>query len=99
MNRRKFARVLELLRQQQDVEISPDTTDLFRRACDQHAQRTDKERSLTDRISFTVMAERGIIDSLTSDHQIEQGRFRGLLRDRFRADGGVNVEEVGRFEN
>lgn len=81
MNRRKFARLLELLRQQPDVEIVPASTDLFRRACDLHAQRTDKEWSLTDCISFTVMAERRIMDSLTSDHHFEQAGFRRLLHD------------------
>ena len=79
--RQKFVRLLDLLREQQDVEIVASTSDLFRRGTDFFAARPDKEWSLTDCISFVVMNERSITDALTSDHHFEQAGFRILLKD------------------
>ena len=79
--RQQFIRLLDLLRQQPDVEIVPSTSDLFRRGTDFFSARPDKEWSLTDCISFVVMNERGITDTLTSDHHFEQAGFRVLLKD------------------
>ena len=42
--------------------------------------RWDKEWSLTDRISFVVMTERGLIDALTADHHFEQAGFRAAFK-------------------
>jgi predicted nucleic acid-binding protein len=44
------------------------------------AERTDKEWSLTDCLSFIVLAERGITRALTYDHLFEQAGFEALLR-------------------
>ena len=41
--------------------------------------RPDKEWSLTDCISFEVMAELGLTEALTADHHFEQAGFRALL--------------------
>jgi len=41
--------------------------------------RMDKEWSLTDCISFKVMKDRGISESITSDHHFEQAGFEKLL--------------------
>ena len=41
--------------------------------------RLDKEWSLTDCISFTVMKDRSIDKALTSDHHFEQTGFEKLL--------------------
>jgi uncharacterized protein len=79
--RQKFIRLLDLLREQPDVEIVSSTSDLFRRGTDFFSARPDKEWSLTDCISFVVMNERGISDALTSDHHFEQAGFRILLKD------------------
>lgn len=78
-NRPRFARLLELLRQQADVEIVPASSGLFQRGAALHAQRPDKEWSLTDCTSFVVMRERGLADALTSDHHFEQAGFRRLM--------------------
>ena len=61
--RQKFIRLLDLLREQPDVEIVSSTSDLFRRGTDFFSTRPDKEWSLTDCISFVVMNERGITDA------------------------------------
>ena len=78
--RQKFVRLLQLLREQADVEIVPSTSDLFRRGARLFSARPDKE-SLTDCISFVVMNERAINDALTNDHHFEQAGFRILLKD------------------
>ena len=75
----RFTRLLALLRQQADVEILPASSSLFRRGCELHAKRLDKEWSLTDCISFVVMEERGLTGALTSDHHFEQAGFSVLL--------------------
>ena len=41
--------------------------------------RPDKSWSLTDCISFVVMAERGITEALTGDHHFEQAGYRALI--------------------
>jgi uncharacterized protein len=46
--RQQFIRLLDLLRQQPDVQIVPSTSDLFRRGTDFFSARPDKEWSLTD---------------------------------------------------
>lgn len=79
-NRPRFARLLELLRAQADVEIVPASSELFQHGGELHAQRPDKEWSLTDCTSFVVMKERGVEDALTSDQHFEQAGFRALIR-------------------
>jgi predicted nucleic acid-binding protein len=44
------------------------------------ARRPDKSWSLTDCISFVVMADRGLTEALTGDRHFEQAGFRALLR-------------------
>jgi predicted nucleic acid-binding protein len=40
----------------------------------------DKNYSLCDAVSFQLMQERGILESLTTDHHFEQAGFQRLLR-------------------
>lgn len=53
---------------------------LFRAGLSLHRQRLDKHWSLTDCISFVVMAERGIRRALAYDHHFEQAGYEALLR-------------------
>jgi len=78
-NRSRFSRLLELLHSQADVEIVSASSELFRLGCELHAQRLDKEWSLTDCTSFAVMNQRGLEEALTSDHHFEQAGFRPLI--------------------
>ena len=52
----------------------------FDRGMTLHGARPDKDWSLTDWISFAVMAELRLTDALTGDHHFEQAGFRALLR-------------------
>jgi uncharacterized protein len=79
-NRGRFARLLELLQTQPDVEIFPASTGLFRQGCELHALRPDKEWSLTDCTSFVVMKERAVEQALTSDQHFTQAGFQELMR-------------------
>jgi predicted nucleic acid-binding protein len=45
-----------------------------------YRDRTDKNWSLTDCLSFNLMRERGIMEALSSDHHFEQAGFRILLK-------------------
>jgi predicted nucleic acid-binding protein len=74
-NRPRFARLLELLREQADVEIVTANTLWFWRGCEFHARHADKERSLTDCIFF-VLRERKITEAVTTDCRFEQAGFR-----------------------
>ena len=78
-NRTVFARFLELLRNQDDVEIVPVSSELFQEGCTLHAQRADKEWSLTDCPSFVTMKTRGIDRALTADHHFAQAGFKVLM--------------------
>ena len=62
------------------VDTVPPSEDLFNRGLDLYARRMDKSWSLTDCISFVVMADRGLTEALTGDHHFEQAGFRALLR-------------------
>ena len=80
-DRASFLGVLDAaLRTNPAAEIVPADDELFEAEVDLYARRPDKEWSLTDCISFVVMAHRGIVEALTGDHHFEQAGFRALLR-------------------
>ncbi|WP_367872665.1 type II toxin-antitoxin system VapC family toxin [Luteolibacter sp. Populi] len=62
------------------VRIEPVTEAQFTRGLDLYLSRPDKEWSLTDCISFVVMADEGLTQALTGDHHFEQAGFVALLR-------------------
>ncbi|MGO9597467.1 MAG: type II toxin-antitoxin system VapC family toxin [Isosphaeraceae bacterium] len=68
------------LRRNPAVNIVPPSEDLFNRGLDLYVRRMDKSWSLTDCISFAVMADRGLTEALTRDHHFEQVGFQTLLR-------------------
>ena len=63
------------------VEIFPLSEDLYRRGFELFRRRHDKEWSLVDCMSFVVMQDRRLQESLTTDEHFEQAGFRALLRE------------------
>ena len=68
--------LLDTIATSEDVERIPADARLWTRGVELYGDRLDKEWSLTDCISFVVMAGRGISDALTADHHFEQAGSR-----------------------
>ena len=62
------------------VRIIPADTRLFQRGVEFFGCRPDKRWSLTDCMSFVVMADEGILEALTGDRDFEQAGFTALLK-------------------
>jgi predicted nucleic acid-binding protein len=63
-----------------DFTVVPASDELLRRGIELYGQRLDKEWSLTDCISFSVMHELGLTEAATGDHHFEQAGFTALLK-------------------
>lgn len=63
----------------EEIEVIWVDHDLHDRAMALLNQRNDKAWSLCDSVSFVVMEERGVAESLTTDHNFEQAGFIRLL--------------------
>jgi hypothetical protein len=61
-------------------EFLPASAELLEAGLGLHAERPDKEWSLTDCISLIVMHERGLTRALAYDHHFEQAGLEALLR-------------------
>jgi len=79
-DRQAFIDFHSALRGDAAVKIIPSNSELFAAGVELYAERSDKEWSLTDCISFVVMKRDGLTDALTGDHHFEQAGFRALLR-------------------
>ena len=53
---------------------------VYQTGFDLYEARSDKDWSLTDCISFTVMTQRGLSEALTADHHFEQAGFRAVFK-------------------
>jgi uncharacterized protein len=80
VNRRAFQQIISSLRAVASNEIVSLSDDLFEKGVKLYDARPDKHWSLTDCVSFVVMAERGLQDALTGDHHYEQAGFTALLK-------------------
>jgi predicted nucleic acid-binding protein len=80
VNRAKVHALLAHLRSAERYEIVSASSELFEAGVQLHAERPDKEWSLTDCISFVVMDGRGITRALAYDQHFEQAGFEALLR-------------------
>lgn len=73
-------KTIERIRQHPMFEVVPCTPAIFQAGYTLYANRTDKDWSLTDCISFAVMTQRGLTDALTADVHFEQAGFRAIFR-------------------
>jgi predicted nucleic acid-binding protein len=80
--RDKFLELVDFLNIRPHVEIVPSTPARFEAGFRLYRQRSDKNWSLTDCLSFEVMRSFGLTDALTADHHFEQAGFVALLKDR-----------------
>lgn len=67
------------LRHLKTINIFPASTELLHSGWLLYCDRSDKEWSLTDCISFEVMMAEGITKAFTSDHHFEQAGFTKLI--------------------
>ncbi len=79
-NRRLLIPLIRQFNADRRSRIIPPDTKLFEQGLALYGKRPDKEWSLTDCISFTVMKREGLIDALTGDHHFEQAGFNALLK-------------------
>ena len=80
-----FQKLLGVLEEDGHVKIIPARHELFRHGLTLYFERPDKEWSLTDCISFTVMQDEGLMEALTGDHHFAQAGFTILLPPEQRA--------------
>lgn len=78
--RRAIRRVLDDLHSNPENVVHSPNQQLWDEALDLYDARPDKQWSLTDCVSFTIMEQMGITDALTGDHHFEQAGFRALLK-------------------
>ncbi len=67
------------LKDTDDVEIVPASSDLFSSGFELYKSRADKEWSLVDFTSFVIMNEYNIAEAFTEDHHFEQASSTKLL--------------------
>lgn len=81
--RRLTHRFLQRIEKDQSTRIIEANSYWYARGLQLYGSRPDKSWSLTDCISFEVMAEHQIHDVLTADHHFTQAGFRALLSPPF----------------
>jgi len=80
INRPRIQALVAHLRASPQFEIVAASADMFEAGLVLHAERSDKEWSLTDCISFLIMQKLGLTQALTFDLHFEQAGFEALLR-------------------
>ena len=78
-NRALAVRLIEQVASSARFRVVRGSDDLFERGFDLYRRREDKAWSLTDCISFVVMADEGLAEALTGDRHFGQAGFTALL--------------------
>ncbi len=73
-------RFVTLLRTAVKTRIMPASEELLERGFALYANRRDKAWSLTDCLSFVVMADERLTEALTGDHHFVQAGYHALMR-------------------
>ena len=79
-DRALFVDLVKVLRSDPQTMIVPSDRGVFDAGLNLYVRRQDKDWSFTDCISFVVMQEWGLRESLTADHHFEQAGFVALLK-------------------
>jgi predicted nucleic acid-binding protein len=79
LNRRLGVMLVEQVSREPRFRLVENSDGLCARGFDLYRCRADKEWSLTDCISFVVMADEGLTDALTVDRHFAQAGFTALL--------------------
>lgn len=74
-----IVRLLELIEADPRIKVIGASNSQFQRGVALYLARQDKYWSLTDCISFVMMQQRNIKESLTADQHFEQAGFKRLL--------------------
>lgn len=61
------------------VEVVPFEPELSGAAIDLYRSRADKDRNLTDCVTFMVMERRRLTEALTTDHHFEQAGLKAMM--------------------
>jgi predicted nucleic acid-binding protein len=77
--RRAAIRLLDSIEDDEDIEVITPSEELYNRALEIYRKHLDKEWGLTDCLSFVVMHDRGVLNSLTADDHFRQAGFTALL--------------------
>lgn len=78
--RRVAVQLIDRALNEQNIEVIPQTPELFIAALTLYKNRLDKNWSYADCASFCIMEQQNIREALTHDHHFEQAGFIALLR-------------------
>ena len=78
--RKAAVALLDSLENDRNVTIVPFTQELYTTAFQLFQTRMDKEWGMIDCVSFVVMKQYGISESLTTDQHFQQAGFTALLK-------------------
>ncbi len=74
-----FLRMLQMIREDRKTTVVPASSTLLQSGVELFADRPDKEWSLTDCLSFTIMRSRTLSAALTCDRHFAQAGFQVLM--------------------
>lgn len=78
-HRVRAARFIHELRGSSTISVIPSSDSVLSKSLDLFASRTDKDWSLTDCTSFTIMRDHGLTAAATGDRHFEQAGYEALL--------------------
>lgn len=78
--RNKAAAIAYALQDDPDVLVLPQSSESFSAGLQLYAERQDKEYSMTDCISISIMKAKGMTKSATGDRHFGQEGLRALFR-------------------
>ena len=79
--RKSAAQSVDAIRSDARVTVIEQSRSTFDMGLQLYKNRTDKQYSLVDCVSFELMRRDGINEALTNDHHFQQEGFKALLRD------------------